>query len=112
MVPRTCLKRCWPTRGWSDACRQYRYGFNDREKDFETAIDDFPIAIGIGARVLDTKLGRWLSLDPFGLFQPGYSLYSTSANCPLLCIDLGGNVVVLYDKDKKSCDIFNIWNSN
>jgi hypothetical protein len=28
-----------PTRSWSDVSRTYRYGFNSKEKDFETAND-------------------------------------------------------------------------
>lgn len=51
-----------PTGVWSDASRVCRYGFNGKEKDFETANDDYDF----GARIYDGRLGRWLSLDDDG----------------------------------------------
>ncbi|MBL7838377.1 MAG: RHS repeat-associated core domain-containing protein [Bacteroidetes bacterium] len=83
-----------PNRSWSDASRVYRYGFNGKEKDFETANDNFPIAIGIGARIYDGRLGRWLSLDPLGSEFPNLSSYSYCANVPILLIDILGLKII------------------
>lgn len=47
------------SRSRSNAYRAFRYGFNGKEKDFETANDDFPNAIWIGARIYDGRLWRW-----------------------------------------------------
>jgi RHS repeat-associated protein len=49
-----------PNRAWSDVSRVYRYGFNGKEKDSETANDNYDF----GARIYEGRLGRWLSLDP------------------------------------------------
>lgn len=70
------------TRSWSDASRAYRYGFNGKEKDFETANDNFPIAIGIGARIYDGRLGRWLSPDPEYKIYINLALYQFTNNNP------------------------------
>lgn len=58
------------------------------EKDFETANDDFPIAIGIGARIYDGRLGRWLALDPIKV--QSWSNYVSFKNSPISIIDPTG----------------------
>ncbi|MBL7837141.1 MAG: hypothetical protein JNM67_06470 [Bacteroidetes bacterium] len=75
-------------RSWSDASRVYRYGFNGKEIDFETANDNFPIAIWIGARIYDGSLGTWLSVDP--VCDISKSKYVSFKNSPVLFIDKHG----------------------
>jgi RHS repeat-associated protein len=82
-----------PNRTWSDGSRAYRFRFNGKEKDSETASDNFPIAIGIGARIYDGRLGRWLSLDPMIKEFVGFSAYNFGLNNPVFFIDPDGNEI-------------------
>jgi RHS repeat-associated protein len=70
----------------SDTGGGYRYGFNTQEKDDESFID----AYDFGARIYDSRLGRWLSLDPLMAKYPGMSPYNFTANNPILYIDHDG----------------------
>ena len=47
-----------PMRTWSDPNAKYKYGFNGKEKDNEVNVDggDYDF----GARIYDSRLGRWL----------------------------------------------------
>jgi RHS repeat-associated protein len=73
-----------PNRNWSDANRGYIFGFNGKEKDSETASDNFDF----GARIYDGRLGRWLSLDPiFNFSQSNYVAFLCS---PISIIDPTG----------------------
>jgi RHS repeat-associated protein len=81
-------------RSWSAG---YRYGFNGMEKDNET----FSGAYDFGARILDVRLGRWLSADAFVSKHPGSSPYSFVWNSPLVFIDPTGNdgrLIIDYEK--------------
>jgi RHS repeat-associated protein len=58
---------------------QYRYGFNGKEHEYDIASGDYDF----GARVYDSRLGRWLSLEPLLPLLPGSSPYTYSVNNPL-----------------------------
>ena len=75
-----------PNRAWSDVSRGYRYGFNGKEKDAETAND----AYDFGARIYDGRLGRWLSLDPWQTKYPWQTPYAYYRNAPIAIIDFNG----------------------
>ncbi|MBL7836942.1 MAG: hypothetical protein JNM67_05470, partial [Bacteroidetes bacterium] len=75
-----------PNRYWSDASRVYRYGFNGKEKDFETSSDNYDF----GARIYDGRLGRWLSVDPLMKIYPSSSPYLGNGNSPIWLIDIDG----------------------
>jgi RHS repeat-associated protein len=78
-----------PIRTWSDGNRGYRFGFNGKEKDSETASDNFDF----GARIYDGRLGRWLSLDPLMKKAIYNSPYSYCANSPIFFIDVNGKIL-------------------
>jgi RHS repeat-associated protein len=67
----------------------YRYGFNSMEKDNEINVNggDYDF----GARIYDSRLGRWLSLDQLMTDYPDLSPYNFAGNCPLLFVDIDGN---------------------
>ncbi|WP_407264504.1 RHS repeat domain-containing protein [Tenacibaculum maritimum] len=65
----------------------YRYGFNGREKDDE--IKGEGNSYDFGARMLDPRIGRWLSTD--NVTKPWLSQYQFSSNSPLNYIDPDGN---------------------
>jgi len=60
-------------RSWSEG---YRYGFNGKEKDNET----FSGAYDFGARIMDVRLGRWLSVDPKSFTLCSQSTYQCERN--------------------------------
>lgn len=72
----------------------YRFGFNGKERDSE----NFEGAYDFGARILDARLGWWMSVDPLTNAFIGASVYSFALNQPIIAIDFGGNgpVYVVY----------------
>ncbi len=48
-----------------------------------------------GARMFDTRLGRWLSVDPHSFNYPGHSPYNFVNNTPLSAIDSDGKDVII-----------------
>jgi RHS repeat-associated protein len=80
-----------PNRAWSDGNRGYRFGFNGKEKDSETASDNYDF----GARIYDGRLGRWLSLDPLMKKYPDQSTYLFCLNSVLMFKDIDGRDVII-----------------
>ena len=70
----------------------YRYGFNSMEKDNEINVNGG--SYDFGARIYDSRLGRWLSLDPLIAKYPNVSAYVFSVNNPSIFIDPNGLKVV------------------
>lgn len=71
------------------------YGFNGKENDNEVKGDGN--AYDFGARIMDPRLGRWLSLDPLQEKYPSFSAYNYTMNNPILFIDPDGKVVTIKD---------------
>jgi RHS repeat-associated protein len=71
---------------------KYRYGFNGKEKDTES----FEGAYDFGARILDARLGRWLSVDPLYEKSISYSVFHFAACSPILYIDPNGRENIIY----------------
>ena len=70
----------------------YRFGYGNHEK-----IDEIAGAgntIDMGARMLDTRLGRTKSIDPKMGLYPGISPYSYALNTPINAIDPDGQLVI------------------
>ena len=83
-----------PTRQWNDPNSKYKYGFNGMEKD-----DDINVNGGsydFGARIYDSRLGRWLSLDPLMVKYPFLSPYVGLADNPILYIDFDGRDIIVH----------------
>lgn len=66
-----------------------RYKFTGKERDIETGYDYF------GARYYDSRIGRWLSVDPLAEKYPGWSTYNYVANNPLKYFDSDGRGINL-----------------
>ncbi len=62
----------------------YRYGFNGKETDDETGIQDY------GFRMYNVLLGRFLSVDPLAKDYPWYTPYQFAGNKVIWAIDLDG----------------------
>lgn len=65
---------------------QYRYGFNGKEN--EILINQG--AYDFGARIYDSRLGRFLSIDPKIKDYPYASSYSFVGNRPIILVDING----------------------
>gem|GEM_PF-7085898 len=66
----------------------YRYGFNGKEEDDEVKGDGNQQDYGM--RIYDTRLGRFLSVDPLSKKFPYYTPYQYAGNKPIWCVDLDG----------------------
>jgi RHS repeat-associated protein len=82
-----------PERSFSNGSK-YRYGFGGKEKDNE--IKGEGNSMDYGERMLDTRLGRWLSLDPLQAKYPNLSPYNFVANNPIFFIDPDGKVIRIH----------------
>jgi len=70
---------------------QYRYSFNGMEKDDEVK-GITGSSYDFGARMYDSRLGRWFSLDPAAAKYTNLSPYSFTANSPIWFVELDGRV--------------------
>ncbi len=64
-----------------------RYKFTEKERDVETGYDYF------GARYYDSRIGRWLSVDPLAGKYPDLSPYVYCSNDPILLFDPDGKEI-------------------
>ena len=83
-----------PSRSFSAS--SYKYGFNGKENDDE--VKGKGNSLDYGARMYDSRLGRWLSCDPAGDKYPFLSLYNFVGNSPLICIDPNGKDIWIVGK--------------
>jgi len=83
-----------------DFDEDYRFGFNGQEKDNE--IKEIGNSLDFGARIYDSRLGKWLSVDRYSFSYPNVSPYSFALNSPIVLLDKGGNTVVIYDDKGKA----------
>jgi RHS repeat-associated protein len=74
---------------------EYRYGFNGKETDSETDLQDY------GFRIYNPSYGKFLSVDPLFPEFPWNSPYAFAENDVIRCIDLDGleNFIVTYTID-------------
>jgi RHS repeat-associated protein len=71
---------------------EYKYGFNGKEKDDEINVGGG--SYDFGARIYDSRLGRWLSIDPLQAKYPDLSTYNFVANNPLRFQDPTGEFLL------------------
>ena len=78
-----------PINGRSvNAGTTYAYGFNGKENDNEIKGDGN--SVDFDARMLDTRLGRWMSVDKSTKLQPGWSPYKSFLDNPISYQDPDG----------------------
>lgn len=80
-----------PNRGAGGV--SYRYGFNGKET--ENDVKGIGNVQDYGMRIYDTRLGRWLSLDPIQKKYPELSPFQYVANNPVNFIDPDGKRIIL-----------------
>ncbi len=71
----------------------YRYGFDGMEKDDE--VKGLGNSYDFGARMYDSRVGRWLSRDPIEVKYPNLSPYQFVSNCPIIYVDPDGKIIDL-----------------
>ena len=86
----------------------YTFGFNGKENDNEVKGEGN--SLDFGARKYDSRLGRWLSVDPLEKKYPQFSPYNAMANNPLLFVDEDGRDITIYgvSKSGKPYPILNV----
>ncbi len=78
---------------------RYRFGFNGMEADDEIKTVK-GTSYDFGARMYDSRVGRWLRPDPQGFTSPSLSPYIFAANSPIVFIDPDGEKEKPYEKGK------------
>jgi RHS repeat-associated protein len=84
--------------GRTQSPEAYRYSFNGMEKDDEVKGEGN--SYDFGARMLDVRLGRWLSIDAYARKYSDLSPYHFAYCCPIRVIDPNGKeniIVASYD---------------
>ncbi len=74
----------------------YRYGINGRENDNDVKGEGNQQDYGM--RIYDTRLGRFLSVDPLFQSYPWNSVYAYAGNNPILFKDLDGLEKIHYQR--------------
>lgn len=69
---------------------KYRYGFSGKEKDSE--FEDQDGLLDFGSRVYDSRIGRWLSIDPLQIRFPSQTPYGYCYNRPIDVVDPDGKL--------------------
>ena len=70
-----------------------KYKFTGKERDVETGYDYF------GARFYESRLGRWLQVDPLADKYPGWSPYNYCFNNPLIVVDPDGRDTLYFNQE-------------
>jgi RHS repeat-associated protein len=92
---KTAFGSLMPQRSF--ASEGYRFGFNGMEKDDE--VKGSGNSLDFGARIYDSRFGRWLSLDPLAQKYPELSPYNFVAGNPILYIDPDGKIIEISYKE-------------
>ncbi|MFY8022009.1 MAG: RHS repeat domain-containing protein [Bacteroidia bacterium] len=87
------------SRTWNGG--EYRFGFNGKENDNE--IKGFANIIDFGERILDSRLGKFLTIDPLYRKFPMFSPFQFASNSPVAHIDLDGleGILAIFKGDFK-----------
>ena len=75
-----------------------RYKFNGKEHQTIGTLD----LLDYGARMYDTKIGRWLVQDPLAEKYYPFSAYNYCVNNPVMFVDPDGKKIMIGDKDVPS----------
>ena len=59
-------------------------------------------SLDFGARIYDSRLGRWLALDPLQAKYPGLSPYNFVSNNPIYSVDPDGRKIIPNHQFKQS----------
>lgn len=78
-----------PGRNWqAGTASAYGFGFNGKLKDDD--VSGYGNIYDYGFRIYNSRIGKFLSVDPLFESYPYYSSYQFAGNKPIWCIDLDG----------------------
>jgi RHS repeat-associated protein len=80
---------------------RYRFGFNGQEKDDEIT-GNTGSHLDFGARIYDSRIGRWMVIDPLAAKYPNYSPYNFVGNSPIIAIDKEGKDIYIIISNAES----------
>lgn len=83
-----------PNRTYSLSSSKYRFGFNGQEKDDEVYGEGN--LLDYGERIYDSRIGKFLSVDPLTSKFPMLTPYQIASNNPIWLFDLDGLEGVVY----------------
>ena len=83
-----------PGRKFTQVNSEYKYGFVGKEKDNSMGEGGYDF----GARIYDSRIGRWLATDPHEIKYASFSPYHYAANNPIFNLDVAGKFVIPYKK--------------
>jgi RHS repeat-associated protein len=88
----------------------YKYGFNGMEK-LDEMHDNSADSYDFGSRILDPRIGRWLSCDPLAARQADQSPFKAFLNNPIFWVDPNGKteyqtVLITDEKTGKSIRMY------
>lgn len=86
--------------GYSYSSESHRFGFNGMEKDDE--IKGTGNSLDFGARMYDSRLGIFQSLDPLSDNYPSMSPFIGFSDNPILFIDPNGMEIQGYDEESEN----------
>ena len=75
----------------------YTFGYNG--KPFDSEVEGIGVIYDYGFRIYDSRIARFISVDPLTDYYPFYSPYQFAANIPIAGIDVDGlelKVVIRY----------------
>ncbi|MBM2816290.1 MAG: exported protein of unknown function [Ignavibacteria bacterium] len=98
-----------PGRHWEKQNYSHRFGYNGMEKDDE--MKGLGNSLDFGARIYDSRLVRFMSMDKAVSSFPYYSPYLFAGNTPIAGADMNGDslyfeIFVSGHKDKKDDETF------
>lgn len=76
-----------------EATDGYRYGFNGKELDSELKGEGN--SLDFGARMYDSRAGRWFAKDPLQMKYPSMSPYVSFENNPIIFVDPDGKDAII-----------------
>jgi RHS repeat-associated protein len=82
-------------RKWQGTANNFRFSYNGKESASELASGDYDF----GERILDGRVGRWMTWDPLRQKYPGLSPYNFCANNPIINVDERGEEIYFHGVD-------------
>jgi RHS repeat-associated protein len=79
-------------REWKDSSFGYRFGFNGKEQD--NSVKGQGNSYDFGARIYDSRLGRWMSVDPLMKKYPEFTPYCFAIDNPIYFVDYDGRDII------------------
>jgi RHS repeat-associated protein len=77
-----------PGRKFNRSTKRYRFGFNGKEADKQ--VNGEGNIYDYGFRIYNTRIGKFLSVDPLTKSYPELTPYQFASNMPILSIDVDG----------------------